>query len=138
MAGAAPVQTQQLLDRSLHEQHRRHTRSTFSCVGGNSNNNGSSTACSASVNTERVEKIARPKRNGSPVHDGIIEGERERASAIYVACKYLPTQLLCSPGERTGMLAEAAKTLKKVGNQKKLQDCYQLMKSFDTKTVASN
>ncbi|KAH8373321.1 hypothetical protein KR009_000615 [Drosophila setifemur] len=57
-------------------------------------------------------------------------GERERASAMYVACKYLPPALLSSPGERAGMLAEAAKTLEKVGDKRKLKDCYQLMKSL--------
>lgn len=57
-------------------------------------------------------------------------GERERAAAMYVACKYLPSPLLSSPGERAGMLAEAAKSLEKIGDRKKLNDCYQLMKSL--------
>ncbi|EDV41105.2 SREBP [Drosophila ananassae] len=57
-------------------------------------------------------------------------GERERAAAMYVACKYLPPALLSSPGERAGMLAEAAKTLEKVGDKRKLKECYQLMKSL--------
>nr|AAA97864.1 HLH106 [Drosophila melanogaster] len=59
-----------------------------------------------------------------------VGGERERASAMYVACKYLPPALLSSPGERAGMLAEAAKTLEKVGDKRKLKECYQLMKSL--------
>lgn len=57
-------------------------------------------------------------------------GERERAAAMYVACKYLPSALLSSPGERAGMLAEAAKSLEKIGDKRKLKDCYQLMKSL--------
>ncbi|KAH8268769.1 hypothetical protein KR018_003832 [Drosophila ironensis] len=59
-----------------------------------------------------------------------VGGERERAAAMYVACKYLPPALLSSPGERAGMLAEAAKTLEKVGDKRKLKECYQLMKSL--------
>lgn len=66
-----------------------------------------------------------------------MEGEREKAAALYVACKYLPTPLLNLPGERAGMLAEAAKALKKVGDRKKLNACYQLMKSFGTATTAT-
>ncbi|XP_043648660.1 sterol regulatory element-binding protein 1 isoform X1 [Drosophila teissieri] len=63
-------------------------------------------------------------------HQNFVGGERERASAMYVACKYLPPALLSSPGERAGMLAEAAKTLEKVGDKRKLKECYQLMKSL--------
>lgn len=64
-------------------------------------------------------------------------GERERAQAMYVACKYLPSALLSSPGERAGMLAEAAKTLEKVGDKRKLKDCYQLMKSLGSGSVTN-
>lgn len=131
MAGAAPVQTQQLLDRSVHEQYRRNTRSTFSCVGGNGGHNNT-------INTARDRTDSLTRKKCANATETLMDGERERATALYVACKYLPTPLLCLPGERAGMLAEAAKTLKKIGNQKKLQDCYQLMKSFDTKAVTSN
>ncbi|XP_075164054.1 sterol regulatory element binding protein [Haematobia irritans] len=65
-------------------------------------------------------------------------GERERAAAMYVACKYLPSALLCSPGERAGMLAEAAKTLEKVGDKRKLKECYQLMKSLGSGSAVTN
>ncbi|XP_068148507.1 sterol regulatory element-binding protein 1 [Drosophila tropicalis] len=63
-------------------------------------------------------------------HQNFDTGERERAAAVYMACKYLPPGLLCSPGERAGMLAEAAKTLEKVGDKRKLKECYQLMKTL--------
>lgn len=56
---------------------------------------------------------------------------------MYVACKYLPAPLLSSPGERAGMLAEAAKTLEKIGDRKKLNDCYQLMKSLGSSSVTN-
>ncbi|XP_059484722.1 sterol regulatory element-binding protein 1 isoform X2 [Neocloeon triangulifer] len=62
-------------------------------------------------------------------HQG-VGGEREHANALYLACRHLPTPLLSTPGERAGMLAEAAKTLEKIGDRKKLLECYQLMKSI--------
>ncbi|XP_053952863.1 sterol regulatory element-binding protein 2 [Anastrepha ludens] len=68
-------------------------------------------------------------KDKSNSYDGF---ERERATAIYIACKYLPTALLCSPGERVGMLSEAAKTLEKLGDRRKLNDCYKLINLFDS------
>lgn len=56
-------------------------------------------------------------------------GEKERATALFMACKHLPDPCLSSPGERAGMLLEAAKSLEKIGDKKRLQECYQLMKS---------
>lgn len=64
-------------------------------------------------------------------------GDRERAAAMFVACKYLPSALLSSPGERVGMLAEAAKTLEKIGDRKQLNDCYRLMKSLGSGSVTN-
>ena len=60
----------------------------------------------------------------------VLSGEREHAIALYMACRHLPSQLLCSPGERAGMLTEAAKTLKKIGDQKSFDDCKILMKTL--------
>nr|APH81347.1 SREBP [Paracyclopina nana] len=60
----------------------------------------------------------------------VMSGEREHAIALYMACRYLPSQLLCSPGEKAGMLAEAAKTLKKIGDQRGLDECHHLMKTL--------
>ncbi|CAG9819718.1 unnamed protein product [Phaedon cochleariae] len=62
-------------------------------------------------------------------------GERQHAAALYLACKHLPAALLSSPGERAGMLVEAARTLEKIGDKKKLQDCYELMKALGTNAV---
>lgn len=126
MAGASPGHTQELLDRSFHEQYRRNNRSTFHC--------GSSNKETQNKNTDDSTVIRRCGQNGTIS----VDGERERAAAMYVACKYLPTPLLCLPGERAGMLAEAAKTLKKIGNRKKLNDCYQLMQSFRATTVPTD
>lgn len=129
MAGAAPGYTQELLDRSFHEQYRRNNRSGFHC-GGSSKENQNQNVNDTNGTTNR-----RRCGQGSPIN---VDGERERAAAMYVACKYLPTPLLCLPGERAGLLAEAAKTLKKIGNRKKLNDCYELMQSFRTTTVPTN
>lgn len=96
MAGAAPGQTQQLLDRSL--RHRSGKSSGLIC--------------------------------GKDRNHQWTCGERERAAAVYMACKYLPSPLLSLPGERMGMLLEAAKSLEKIGDKKRLQDCYLLMKSL--------
>nr|XP_023025078.1 sterol regulatory element-binding protein 1 [Leptinotarsa decemlineata] len=64
-----------------------------------------------------------------------LGGERQHAAALYMACKHLPGPLLSSPGERAGMLVEAAKTLEKIGDKRRLQDCYQLMKTLGTNAV---
>lgn len=66
-----------------------------------------------------------------------LEGGRERAAALYVACKHLPAPCLSSPGERTSMLLEAAKTLEKIGDKKRLQECYQLLRSLGSGTVTN-
>lgn len=49
-----------------------------------------------------------------------------------MACRHLPSPLLSSPGERAGMLVEAARTLERIGDKKRLQDCYTLMKAMGT------
>lgn len=66
-----------------------------------------------------------------------LVGGRERAAALYVACKHLPAPCLSLPGERTSMLQEAAKTLEKIGDKKRLQECYQLMRSLGSGTVTN-
>ncbi|XP_057340757.1 sterol regulatory element-binding protein 1 [Microplitis mediator] len=94
MAGATPVKTQLLLDRSLHH---RNSRSSIICGKDRSQEHGN---------------------------------EREHAAALCLACRHLPVLLLASPGERAGMLAEAAKTLERIGDRKKLQECYELMRQL--------
>ncbi|XP_020286375.1 sterol regulatory element-binding protein 2 isoform X2 [Pseudomyrmex gracilis] len=95
MAGATPVRTQILLDRSLHH---RNSRSSIICG-----------------------KDRSQEQNN---------GEREHAVALCLACRHLPTLLLASPGERAGMLTEAAKTLERIGDRKRLQECYKLMRQL--------
>ncbi|KYM76964.1 Sterol regulatory element-binding protein 2, partial [Atta colombica] len=102
MAGATPVKTQILLDRSLHH---RNSRSSIICG-----------------------KDRSQEQNNS---------EREHAVALCLACRHLPTLLLASPGERAGMLAEAAKTLERIGDRKRLQECYKLMRQLGS-TITVN
>ncbi|XP_060530228.1 sterol regulatory element-binding protein 1 [Cylas formicarius] len=71
-------------------------------------------------------------------HQQDVGNERQHAAALYMACKHLPGPLLSSPGERAGMLVEAAKTLERIGDQKSLQDCYKLMKTLGTNAVITN
>ncbi|RVE45714.1 hypothetical protein evm_009622 [Chilo suppressalis] len=59
-------------------------------------------------------------------------GEGERAVALYMACKHLPAAVLAAPGERAGMLAQAAAMLLKIGHRSRLPHCYHLMKSVGT------
>uniref|UniRef100_A0A1Q3FJU9 Putative dna-binding protein n=1 Tax=Culex tarsalis TaxID=7177 RepID=A0A1Q3FJU9_CULTA len=66
-----------------------------------------------------------------------LVGGRERAAALYVACKHLPEPCLATPGERTSMLREAAKTLERIGDKKRLQQCYQLMRSLGSGAVTN-
>ncbi|XP_012279749.1 sterol regulatory element-binding protein 2 [Orussus abietinus] len=102
MAGATPVKTQILLDRSL-----RHRNSRSSIICG---------------------------KDRSQEH---CNGDREHAVALCLACRHLPTLLLSSPGERAGMLAEAAKTLERIGDRKRLQECYELMRKLGP-TISAN
>ena len=59
--------------------------------------------------------------------DVAVSSERERAASLVLACRHLPSQLLAAPGQRAGMLAEAAKTYQKLGDRKALQDCHNMM-----------
>lgn len=80
----------------------------------------------------------RPRLNRSSIICGkerALEGgggEGERAVALYMACKHLPAAVLAAPGERAGMLAQAAATLQKIGHRSRLPHCYHLMKSIGT------
>ncbi|NXI12762.1 SRBP1 protein, partial [Irena cyanogastra] len=52
---------------------------------------------------------------------------REHAEALLLACCYLPPSFLAGPGQRVGMLAEAARTLDKLGDRRTLHDCQQMI-----------
>jgi len=60
-------------------------------------------------------------------------GEREQAMAMVMACRHLPTQMMASPGERSGMLTQAARMLDKVGDRRRLEEVNNLMKTLGSK-----
>jgi len=59
-------------------------------------------------------------------------GEREHAEALVLACKHLPLGMLASPGERAGMLTEAARMLERLGDRRKLAEVNVLIKQLTT------
>ncbi|XP_042293765.1 sterol regulatory element-binding protein 1 isoform X2 [Sceloporus undulatus] len=52
---------------------------------------------------------------------------REQAEALLLACSYLPPAFLLGPGQRVGMLAEAARSLEKLGDKWTLHECQQMI-----------
>ncbi len=62
--------------------------------------------------------------------DEVVVSDRDRASALLMACRHLPFPLLSSPGQRECMLAEAARSLEKIGDHRGLQDCQQMLRSL--------
>ncbi|XP_073442742.1 sterol regulatory element-binding protein 2 isoform X1 [Dendrobates tinctorius] len=69
----------------------------------------------------------RPPNTSKPDDLESLPGQRERATAILLACRHLPLSFLSSPGQRAVMLAEAARTLEKVGDRRSYHDCQQMM-----------
>ncbi|XP_071427509.1 sterol regulatory element-binding protein 1 isoform X2 [Pithys albifrons albifrons] len=63
---------------------------------------------------------------------------REHAEALLLACCYLPPSFLAGPGQRMGMLAEAARTLEKLGDRRTLHDCQQMIIKLGSGTTVSS
>ncbi|XP_078093706.1 sterol regulatory element-binding protein 2 [Mustelus asterias] len=82
------------------------------------------------------------RRTSHPVQQGELDalpGQRERATAILLACRHLPLSFLSSPGQRAVMLAEAARTLEKLGDKRSVSDCQQvIMKLGSGTTIAAS
>ncbi|KAM9843545.1 sterol regulatory element-binding protein 2 isoform 2-T2 [Aulostomus maculatus] len=75
-----------------------------------------------------LEHNLRRRAHSSYTTDGeCVLGERERAHAILLACRHLPMPLLTPPGHRARLLAEAKRTLERVGDRRSLQDCQQIL-----------
>lgn len=64
-----------------------------------------------------------------------MPGQRERAAAILLACRHLPLSFLASPHQRAVMLAEAARTLEKVGDKRSFSDCQQMILKLSSGTT---
>ena len=149
MTGAAPAKTQQLLDKSLIQ---KSSARGLICVKGNSNSSNHTTSKFRRIsfhqevdqlffkffvllNSFSVFIIMSVLLHISDDKKLVVAGEREHAIALYMACKYLPPQLLASPGERKGMLIEASTLLEKIGDRKSLEACSKLMRSFGAASV---
>ncbi|XP_060219593.1 sterol regulatory element-binding protein 1 isoform X2 [Meriones unguiculatus] len=52
---------------------------------------------------------------------------REHTEALLLASCYLPPAFLSAPGQRVSMLAEAARTVEKLGDRRLLLDCQQML-----------
>ncbi|XP_025938748.1 sterol regulatory element-binding protein 1, partial [Apteryx rowi] len=63
---------------------------------------------------------------------------REHAEALLLACCYLPPSFLSAPGQRMGMLAEAARTLEKLGDKRTLHDCQQMIIKLGSGTTVTS
>ncbi|XP_064419405.1 sterol regulatory element-binding protein 2 isoform X2 [Latimeria chalumnae] len=69
-------------------------------------------------------RAVQSNKHGDPA---VLPGQRERAAAILLACRHLPLSFLSSPGQRVVLLAEAARTLEKVGDRRSFKDCQQML-----------
>uniref|UniRef100_A0A3P8WHT0 Sterol regulatory element-binding protein 1 n=1 Tax=Cynoglossus semilaevis TaxID=244447 RepID=A0A3P8WHT0_CYNSE len=65
-------------------------------------------------------------------------GQREQVEAVMLACRYLPPSFLSAPGQRVGMLADAARTLEKLGDKRTLHDCQQMIIKLGSGTTVTN
>lgn len=65
-------------------------------------------------------------------------GQRERASALVMACRYLPPSFLSAPGEREAMLAEAARAMESAGDKRGLRECQKLLLRLGSGSTLSN
>ncbi|XP_051571774.1 sterol regulatory element-binding protein 2-like isoform X2 [Myxocyprinus asiaticus] len=82
----------------------------------------------AGASPTRTHQLLRHRTHNYTTADGdSVPGERERAHAILLACRHLPLPLLTPPGHRARLLAEAKRTLERVGDRRSLQDCQQIL-----------
>ncbi|XP_068943994.1 sterol regulatory element-binding protein 1 isoform X2 [Petaurus breviceps papuanus] len=84
-----------------------------------------------------LRRRAAPSNKGS----GELESrptQREHAEALLLACCYLPPTFLSAPGQRMGMLAEAARTLEKLGDKRMLHDCQQMVFRLGSGTTVTS
>ncbi|XP_075755862.1 sterol regulatory element-binding protein 1 isoform X2 [Pelodiscus sinensis] len=82
------------------------------------------------------------RRRGAQANKAAGEPEshptpREHAEALLLACCYLPPSFLSAPGQRVGMLSEAARTLEKLGDKRTLHDCQQMIIKLGSGTTVT-
>uniref|UniRef100_A0A8C1VER4 Sterol regulatory element-binding protein 1 n=1 Tax=Cyprinus carpio TaxID=7962 RepID=A0A8C1VER4_CYPCA len=71
-------------------------------------------------------------------HCEVHPGQREQAEAVMLACRYLPPSFLSAPGQRVGMLVDAARTLEKLGDKRTLHDCQQMIIKLGSGTTVTS
>uniref|UniRef100_A0A9J7X385 Sterol regulatory element-binding protein 2 n=1 Tax=Cyprinus carpio carpio TaxID=630221 RepID=A0A9J7X385_CYPCA len=81
----------------------------------------------AGASPTRTHQLLRHRTHNYSTDSDCAPGERERAHAILLACRHLPLPLLTPPGHRARLLAEAKRTLERVGDRRSLQDCQQIL-----------
>ncbi|XP_026106929.1 sterol regulatory element-binding protein 2-like isoform X2 [Carassius auratus] len=81
----------------------------------------------AGASPTRTHQLLRHRTHNYSTDGVCAPGERERAHAILLACRHLPLPLLTPPGHRARLLAEAKRTLERVGDRRSLQDCQQIL-----------
>ncbi|XP_050960548.1 sterol regulatory element-binding protein 2 isoform X2 [Labeo rohita] len=81
----------------------------------------------AGASPTRTHQLLRHRTHNYSTDGDCALGERERAHAILLACRHLPLPLLTPPGHRARLLAEAKRTLERVGDRRSLQDCQQIL-----------
>jgi len=103
MAGANPIRTLQLLNRSMR---RRRSR--------------------------RVNSINRNDGDGQQQQQGnkTYAGEHDCAYATMLACKHLPAAILSLPGQRSGMIGQACRTMEKMGDKIAVNICMRMLKKL--------
>lgn len=79
-----------------------------------------------------------PKKNLTAGEPESHPTPREHAEALLLACCYLPPSFLSGPGQRVGMLAEAARTLEKLGDKRTLHDCQQMIIKLGSGTTVTS
>uniref|UniRef100_A0A8C4SRX7 Sterol regulatory element-binding protein 1 n=1 Tax=Erpetoichthys calabaricus TaxID=27687 RepID=A0A8C4SRX7_ERPCA len=65
-------------------------------------------------------------------------GKREQAEAVLLACRHLPPSFLSAPGQRVGMLVDAARTLERLGAKRTLHDCQQMIIKLGSGTTVAS
>ncbi|XP_059420336.1 sterol regulatory element-binding protein 2-like isoform X3 [Carassius carassius] len=81
----------------------------------------------AGASPTRTHQLLRHRTHKYSTDGVCAPGERERANAILLVCRHLPLPLLTPPGHRARLLAEAKRTLERVGDRRSLQDCQQIL-----------
>ncbi|KAI1233672.1 hypothetical protein IHE44_0004113 [Lamprotornis superbus] len=131
MARASPTRTHQLLDRSLRRRGVQGSKTGGHRVGDGVGHLNPRLQHPSSLGWWDMwwGRTGEPESHPTP---------REHAEALLLACCYLPPSFLAGPGQRVGMLAEAARTLDKLGDRRTLHDCQQMIIKLGSGTTVTS